>query len=92
MENKIKIKLVDGSFLPSEAGKVLFSLINNKINYHNLELFSAQERSDGDVEHSKSRIEYLKNASEQLSNFIKEAAQNQHYFEINGDIEIILKK
>lgn len=88
MENNVTIKLVEGSFLPSEAGKILFSLINSKINYHNLELFSAQERSDGNLEHSKQRIEYLKNASEKLSEFIKEAAQNQNHFEITGDIQI----
>ena len=88
MENNVTIKLVEGSFLPSEAGKILFSLINSKINYHNLELFSAQERSDGNLEHSKQRIEYLKNASEKLSEFIKEAAQNQYHFEITGDIQI----
>ena len=92
MENNLTIKLVEGSFLPSEAGKILFSLINSKINYHNLELFSAQERSDGNLEHSKQRIEYLKNASEKLSESIKEAAQNQSHFEITGDIQIRMIK
>lgn len=88
MEKKLTINLVEGSFLPSEAGKVLFSLINSKINYHNLELFSAQERSDGDLEHSKQRIEYLKNVSDQLSAFLKTATQNQYHFEITGNIQI----
>ena len=93
MENKLIIKLVEGSFLPSEAGKVLFSLINSKINYHNLELFSAQERSEDDLEHSKQRIEYLRNASEKLSEFLKIATQNQNHFEIIGDLEIsVIKK
>lgn len=88
MENKLTIKLIEGNFLPNEAGKVLFSLINSKIDYHNLEHFSAQERSDGDLEHSKQRIEYLKNCNEKLSAFLKIAAQNQNYFEITGDIQI----
>ena len=39
MENKLTIKLIEGNFLPNEAGKVLFSLINSKIDYHNLEHF-----------------------------------------------------
>ena len=90
MENNLKIKLIEGNFIPSEAGKVLFSLLNSKINYHNLELFSAQERSDGNVEHSKLRIEYLKNITEKLSDFIKEGVENQFQFEIIGDIQIKL--
>ena len=71
---------------------MLLSLLNSKINYHNLELFSAQERSDGNLEHSKSRIEYLKSVSEQLSDFIKRASQNNSSFEITGDVQIILKR
>lgn len=88
MENTFTIKLVEGSFLPSEAGKVLYSLINSKINYHNLEHFSAQERSEGDLEHSKQRIEYFKDATVKLSEFLKMATQNQNHFEISGDIHI----
>ena len=90
MENQLKIKLIEGIFFPKEAGKVLFSLLNSKINYHNLELFSAQERFDGNVEHSKLRIEYLKEMSEELTNFIKEASENHHQLEITGDIQIKL--
>jgi hypothetical protein len=92
MENKLTIKLVEGKFLPSEARKVLFSLINSKINYHNLELFSAQERSDGNFEHSKLRIEYLKNASDKVTEFIKKATQNQYHLKIIGDIQIRMIK
>ena len=90
MENNLKIKLIEANFIPSEAGKVLFSLLNSKINYHNLELVSAQERSDGSVEHSKLRIQYWKNVTEKLSNFIKEGVENQFQFEIIGDIQIKL--
>lgn len=92
MENNLKIKLVEGNFIPTEAGKVLFSLLNSKIDYHNLELFSSQIRSDGNIEHSKSRIDYLKNVSEQLSDFINEATLRDFQLEIKGDIEIIIKK
>lgn len=92
MKNSFTIKLVEGNFQPNEAGKVLFSLINSKINYHNLEIFSGQERSDGNVEHSQRRVDYLKTTSDDLSDYIKEAIQNQYNFEIVGNIEIILKK
>jgi uncharacterized FlaG/YvyC family protein len=92
MEKQLTINLIQGSFLPSEAGKVLFSLLNSKINYHNLEIFSEQERSDINSEHSKSRVDNLKEASEKLAEFIKEATQNQFHFEIVGDIQIRVVK
>lgn len=88
MEDQLKIKLIEGDFNPNEARKVLFSLLNSKINYHNLELFSAQERSDDTFEHSKNRIEYLKNINEKLSLYLKEVDEKQMQLEITGDVTI----
>ncbi len=87
MENN-SIKLIEGTFEPHDAAKVLFPLINSKINYHNLELFSAEIRSGGTIENSKKRIEYLKNTVQELNDFIKNAAKENYVFEINCDINI----
>lgn len=80
------IKLIVGTFEPHDAAKVLFPLINSKINYHNLELFSAEIRSGDTVEKSKSRITYLRNSIEALHDLIKDAAKDNCEFEINCDI------
>ena len=89
MENN-SIKLIEGTFEPHDAAKVLFPLVNSKINYHNLELFSAEIRSGGTIEKSKNRILYLKKSVEELHILIKEASKDGCEFEINCDINIVV--
>ncbi|RTY68962.1 hypothetical protein EKM05_10710 [Flavobacterium sp. GSP27] len=90
MEKEYQFKLVEGQFAPSEAGKVLFSLINNKINYHNLEKFSNQIRFDEDCSHSKIRLETLLEASEYIKELIKEASSKDLELKIDSVIQIVL--
>ncbi|TDD76026.1 hypothetical protein [Flavobacterium caseinilyticum] len=90
MEKEYQFKLVEGQFAPAEAGKVLFSLINNKINYHNLEKFSNQIRFDEDSSHSKIRIETLSEASAYIKDLISEASSKNIELKIEGVIQIVL--
>jgi hypothetical protein len=88
MEKEYQFKLVEGQFAPSEAGKVLFSLINSKINYHNLEIFSNQIRFDEENPHSKIRIKTLSDASEYIKELIKEGSLQDMELKIDGVIKI----
>lgn len=90
MENEYQFKLVEGQFSPSEAGKVLFSLINSKINYHNLEIFSNQIRFDDENPHSKIRIKTLSDAAEYVKELIKEGSLKDMELKIDGVIQIAL--
>lgn len=90
MEKEYQFKLVEGQFAPSEAGKVLFSLINSKINYHNLEIFSNQIRFDEENPHSKIRIKTLSDASEYIKELIKEGSLQDMELKIDGVIQIVL--
>ena len=90
MEKEYQFKLVEGQFAPSEAGKVLFSLINSKINYHNLEMFSNQIRFDEENPHSKIRIKTLSDASEYIKELIKEGSLQDMELKIDGVIQIVL--
>lgn len=90
MEKEYLFKLVEGQFEPSEAGKVLFSLITNKINYHNLEKFSNQIRFDQDSSYSKIRIETLGEASAHIKDLINEATLKNMELKIEGVVQIIL--
>lgn len=89
MEN-YNFKLVDGTFNAQDARQVLFSLVNSKINYHSLEIFSLQERFDADVSHSEKRIKALTEASLDLKKVIEEAAQKNLKLKVNGTISIEL--
>lgn len=90
MEKEYQFKLIEGQFAPLEAGKVLFSLINNKINYHNLEKFSNQIRFDEENPHSKIRLENLSAASNYIKDLINEASQKNMELKIEGVVQIVL--
>lgn len=90
MEKEYQFKLIEGQFAPSEAGKVLFSLINSKINYHNLEIFSNQIRFDEENPQSKIRIKTLSDAAEYIKELIKEGSLQDMELKIDGVIQIVL--
>lgn len=86
MKDQLEFKLVKGEFTPEEAGKVLFSLIQNKINYHNVEVLSQQIRFGfgDDVSRSEKRIADLKKINKSLIAFLKEAGAEGKKLEISG--------
>jgi hypothetical protein len=90
MEDTLEFKLVKGEFTPEEAGKILFSLIQNKINYHNVEILSRQIRFGfgDDVSHSEKRVADLKKINKSLIAFLKEADAEGKKLEINGTFEL----
>ena len=89
MENTQQLTLIDGTFVPSEARKLLSDLISRKINYHQLEMFSNEERFGKDISNSKKRIEALKNTKEALKGIIEFAIENQYKLKVNSFIDII---
>jgi hypothetical protein len=91
MQNKFEFQLIEGLFLPEEAGKVVLTLINDKIKYHALENFSDKIRFDSDNNHSKERIKDLNQASDSLKELIEFAKQNNRQLRINSRIEIVLE-
>ncbi len=90
MNEVFKFKLIEGDFKPTDAGKVLFNLINSKIGYHQLEKFGILERSNGDVSRAENRITALKAVNKELLNFLNEANEKGFNFSINGTVTITL--
>lgn len=88
MENIQHLALIDGTFAPNEARKILSDLISSKINYHQLELFSNEERFSKDISNSKKRIEVLKETKESLKKIIEYAVKNQYQLQVNAVVEI----
>ena len=88
MESKHILKLIDGEFKPSEAGNILLDLINYKINYHQMELFSNEERFSKDLSNSKSRIEQLKKVRKCLEEIINYSSEKGMNVKIESFIDI----
>jgi hypothetical protein len=84
------IKLVNGDFDPDKAKEILFSLVNNKISYHQLEIFSIGERNSGDLEPSKSRITELEESKTLISLEIEKAKEKGKKIRIVGSLQIDL--
>ena len=88
MKKQFQFKLIEGRFEPIEAGKVLYSLINTKVNYHSLEENSNEVQSKRDLQQSKRRKETLMEALDFIRILIKEAEEKDLELLINGIIQI----
>lgn len=82
------IKLVEGTYTPAEAADILFSLIGDKIKFHNLQVLSLQERFGIESTHSEQRIKELKEAKIQAKDLILQARDAGYTIQIEGDIKI----
>ena len=92
MKNNQKFKLIDGTFSIEDANKVLTTLLNYKIDYHNREDFSNHIRFNKNIEHSKKRIQELTEAKEQIRSLILNSDSEDIKFVIKSNISIEIEK
>ena len=92
MKNNKKHKLIDGTFSAEDADRVLTTLLNYKIDYHNREDFSNHIRFNKDIEHSKKRIQELTETKEQIKELIQNSKSEDIKFVIKSNISIELEK
>lgn len=88
METLHSLCLIDGLFTPEEANNVLLTLVQNKINFHNLEIFRMEERDGTLSGPSKKRLEALKEMNEKLIQIIQYAEKNQKKLKVFSSIDI----
>ena len=91
MTNELNFKLIDGVFQPKEAQKLLFELINTKINFHNLDAFSNYIRFNTTLSNAESRTQELKNSLEEIILLVQTAKEQNLELEIHSNISISLK-
>lgn len=92
MKNNQEFKLIDGTFSIEDANKVLTTLLNYKIDYHNREDFSNHIRFNKNIEHSKKRIQELTEAKEQIRSLILNSDSEDIKFVIKSNISIEIEK
>jgi hypothetical protein len=88
MNTNQRYKLLDGTFTPAEAMQILLSLVKSKIDFHNLEKLSNEERFGRDVAHSERRLTELRELRETLRTVCQSAAETGQRVQVNGWIEI----
>ena len=84
------LELIKGEFSVLEAKELLFNLINQKINFHNLRDWSSQERYGMPDENSVQRIQQLKQSKESLQELVQIARKEGLSFKIDAKISIEL--
>lgn len=88
MKDKQQFQLIDGTFTPAEASRVLLALVKSKVDYHSMEKFSNEERFGQDPTHSEKRLRELKILNTAMEMFIASAASAKQNLRIDGRIEI----
>jgi len=84
--------LINGSFSAEDARQVLLSLINHKINFHELNAWSHRERFGEDNAVSVKRVEELSQTREEIAHLISDAAAMGQKLSIKSSIEITLDR
>ncbi len=90
MKDNHEFKLVKGQFSAQETKQILFTLINDKIKFHQLDLFSKSERNTGNKVFSQLRIKELNECKQELDSFLELAKEKNLEIKINGDITLNL--
>jgi len=88
MKDKQQFQLINGTFTPSEASRVLLSLVKAKMDYHNMEKFSNEERFGRDLAHSEKRLQELVKLNSALKDLFASAVDAKQTLQISGWIEI----
>ncbi len=90
MNNQNTYKLIDGEFEPTDARSILFTLVNDKINFHSMQSFGIKERTSGDTSFHDKRIKELAQTNIDIKNVMDYATENNLRLKIKGNIEIEL--
>ena len=87
--NQNEIVLLDGIFSPGEATHLLYSFLDFKIRYHQMEIFSAQELSSAaDVSHNHQRLHELMQARKQLRQILDQAEKKDRQLSLKSVVQI----
>ena len=82
--------LISGSFSPDAARQLLMSLINHKINFHELNDWSHRERFGKDNPAAVKRVKELSQTRVDIAQLVEQATVMGLKLSINSNIEIEL--
>lgn len=88
MAEKLEFNLVLGDYSPEEAATVLLSLINSKINFHELDAFRKRERGEGDPQRAERRITELTESRTRVRGLLDRSNKEGLRISVKGVIEV----
>lgn len=90
MSEQHDYKFIEGDFSVEEAKMLLMSLINSKVNFHNLNSFSDYARFNKDIEKTNKRISELNVTQDEILKMMEEADVKGMKINIKSTISIEL--
>jgi hypothetical protein len=88
MNDQQRFKLIDGTFSATDAAHILLSLVKSKMDFHNLEKLSNEERFGRDLAHSERRLAELGELYSTLSEICRDARASDRKLQVSGWLEI----
>lgn len=76
----LNIDLISGVFEKEDTLRVLTNLLRQKIQFHELRIFSNEERGKEDSLHSKARVKELRAQLQLLEEYMKSKDQTEAFF------------
>ena len=92
MKESATFNLIKGSFTPEDAKEILIDILNSKIHFHSMKIFSSRERFGKPEPVSERKIEYLKEARQTVQTIISEAIAQEKNIVIDAVIELNLEQ
>jgi uncharacterized protein (DUF342 family) len=89
---KHQIKLIDNTYSLDEGKELLMALINDKIKFLNMKVFSLQERFGSDTSKFEQRIAELKEEKNQLQLKLKTLENSHDMVEIDCHVHLKIKE
>lgn len=89
---KHQIKLIDNTYSLEEGKELLMALINDKIKFLNLKVFSLTERFGSDTSKYEQRIVELREEKNQLQLKLKALENSDNMVEIDCHIHLKIKE
>lgn len=90
---KTRVRLINGKYHPEDGLNLLLSMINEKINFHELKILSEEERGLEISKESKDKIEYFSKMARQIYNEIDRLPNLDEYeMDIEANMTFIVRK
>lgn len=85
------IRLIEGTFNAHDAAEILLNVLSDKINFHQVQLLSSQDKTTEEMEYSQKRYDNLRAAREEVTQMVRNAKANNQTLEIFSNIDIRIK-
>lgn len=91
-KEKKEFNLIEGSFSVDEAKEILTTLINDKIKFHDLKIFSQEERFGKADPENAARKKQLIQTKEEVMKYLDQLTTSDKKLRIHSNIHILTNK